>query len=105
MRKKAIHDLIEKRNSKGVAQYHPFIVEQNKYFKFAPTFEAIVHTEEQYQICKKYGIQTFYTDYPSSMMTVSRFLLKNQRNHMIHNVGHIEKNNVASPFDINSLPS
>lgn len=98
LRKKAIHDLIEKRNSKGVAQYHPFIVEQNKYFKFAPTFEAIVHTEEQYQICKKYGIQTIYTDYPSSMMTVSRFLLKNQRNHMIHNVGHIEKNNVASPY-------
>lgn len=81
MRKKAIHDLIEKRNSKGVAQYHPFIVEQNKYFKFAPTFEAIVHTEKQYQICKKYGIQTIYTDYPSSMMTVSRFCSKSKESY------------------------
>ena len=98
LRKKAIHNLIEKRNNKEIIHALPLVLEHNKYVKLIPSFEAIVHTEEQYQICKKYGIQTIYTDYPSSMMIVSRFLLKNQSNYMIHNLGHIEKNNVASPY-------
>lgn len=98
LRRDAVMQLLEKRSKISLNHDAPLLIKEITYSKLPTTFEAIVHTKEQYEICKKYGIETIYTDYPSPLMVASRLSKKSIPNAMIHNLGQFTKNNVVSPY-------
>lgn len=72
----------------------PYIDEIPRKFQI----EAIVHTKEQAKVCKKWGIETIYTDYESSLQNYNRLNEIAGEEGLVHNLGQFENGRVASPY-------
>ncbi len=68
------------------------------FIKDSPSFEAIVHTKDQYEVCKSFGINTIYTDFLSKQVNLSRLAKASSPNALVHNLGQLNVDVSASPY-------
>lgn len=66
--------------------------------KLSPTIEAVVHNNDQYEVCKEFGIKTIYTDYLSDSMNLDRLNETIKENSLVHNLSQITKNVTLSSY-------
>ena len=98
MRRKAIELILKDKSYNLFKNKEIFEIENRSFEKMPITFEAIVHTKEQYDACVELGIQNIYTDFKSNLMNVSRLDVNKYDNHMIHNIGQLNQESVISPY-------
>lgn len=98
LRRTAIELLNKKRIESFKRDYNSFEILKQDFSKEQPTFEAIVHTKEQYDICKEFGIKIVYTDYDSQINNYDRLEPAVSNNGLIHNIGHINIGTTISPY-------
>lgn len=98
MRRSIIEMISKDRCSKLLKKEEELNLNSKSFDKLAPTLEAIVHTKEQFDACIELGIKNIYTDYKSDLMNISRLDLNKYDNHMVHNIGQINKSSVISPY-------
>lgn len=98
LRRKAIAKLTEVFSyldrEKGI-HYHKNI------HRITPTplsMEAIVHTKEQFEICRSYGIEVIYTDYESKCMNQNRLINTDNSSGLVHNLGMVKEGTTISPY-------
>lgn len=62
------------------------------------SLEAIVHTKEQFEICKNNGIEVIYTDYESKCMNQNRLINDKNQSGLVHNLGMIREDIATSCY-------
>ncbi len=88
LRRKAIQALEEKIKISFQRQMVPYM-EEPKYPKTSEySFEAIVHTKEQYDICKEKGIEVIYSDFQSELENEPRLINVSSRG-IVQNIGNL----------------
>lgn len=97
LRRRAIDLLNQKRLNSFKRERVLFNQYENNYTKQSLSFEAVVHTKEQYDICKEFGIKVIYTDFESDMINCDRFVSNNNCG-LIHNIGQIKSGVTISPY-------
>lgn len=62
------------------------------------SLEAVVHTKEQFEICKNHRIEVIYTDYESMCMNQNRLINDKNQSGLVHNLGMIKENTTTSCY-------
>lgn len=97
MRRKAVDELLKLRLLLTKDKQELNLI-SNKFPKLSNQIEIIVHNKEQYDACISLGFNNIYTDYKSNQMSVSRLSDNVYDNQMVHNIGQIGTNVIASPY-------
>ncbi len=89
LRRNAIQALEEKIKTSFQRQMVVPYIEKPKYPKTSEfSLEAIVHTKEQYDICKEKGIEVIYTDFPSELENGPRLINVSGKG-IVQNIGNM----------------
>lgn len=98
LRRKMVESILSNRCLSLNKEKEYFNISSKSFDKLPISFEAIVHTKEQYDACVELGIKNIYTDFPSDLMNISRVDINNYNHHMIHNIGQIKDEVIISPY-------